>query len=1234
MSNAFNSIYTEENKNAFKIHFILNTTGLDVLKSALEAEIKNRLSFDLKNKLLNNIGTNLNSTNIEQHLRSSISDALANQILNNLSRRRTVANVQELESEISYVFNTTNFLTYFLRDAHNQRYTDHSGRLNFLLNIDTNRKISEYVTIYNNYPDNMSLFDISNSYNIARGFDNYLNFILRSRSISFKPTNGWKNEFNEYHDQTSDDSVAANIDNLHLIRNTFYGHLESYAIESTRFIELKDKITAIVKNLEPDLAKQNEYLNRIDKVINKTIFTDKDLICYHNEIINLLKNNVDEIGQINQEIKNSIAQIEAINETNGKEMNEKLNKLILDLNRSLDENLSSKLVEAFSSLNIEKLLEAHSNKIVEQVSNKIEETEKNLAAGIESIKLEHKDSASKINEKLDIINETIKSKNPDERDIETDLPSFQIKNMVKNSNSNFEEMKQKLLEYKQIIFYGPPGIGKTSNAVNFANYLLNELNSPWIVLWFKSDNEENFLSDLRTFNDLYNSYRENHEHKYLIQYLKARLGSFIEKRFLIILDNLDSKFEAMENFLANIPNNVFVAITSRDKNILELIKKEAKIEINYFTEEQSKHYFNNKEFGCKRKFNDEEKRKLNKYFANGEVLAYDLSLLVSVLNDDEEIQLDDLFDGYEELCDRIFKKLYEKISKKSENAWKILKYCTLISPDDIPKFLLEKLFQIGRNEYINIFSILKRNSLIKYYKLDKEVETEYYRVHKRTQEMVQKVMNGIDKDEEDLRAKLITVLTEEFPQVNMFNVNTDWEKAKILFSHINQVYKTNKINNYFLLNLKVALYYEHILFDNETSMEYIKLNLSSHESLDAYLKAISFGIMGQLFYKSLKFTASEKYFNHAIKILESLEKTGDRNAEILNYLGYFYNSFGVLLICRKRFPEAESKLKQAYETFMKINKNENNYFLIQVYNSMCICNQRQGKFENAIECYNKSLEIIEKNPNLKLNSFYKSVMSINEINHAIEAIAESEPENAIELSKKQIRIFENLYHANFYHPELAFSYQTTGMLYRDNSKLDFSLEYFKKAEEVYLKAFNQKGNMSLVELYLDMGFIYYNKGEFQKSIDYFDKAEILFHGKIHYLIVLCYLRKSYSLIEQNEFDNAKDVLKLAIPVYEELASKPKKDEDLDLLSAESIKNSNLHLLMTNCYRNLANCSIASEEAEDSIKYYEKAIKICKKNLKDDKESLKKLYCEISNVYKILGNQDNASLYLKLAHEVK
>ena len=508
MANAFNSINTEENKNAFKIHFILNTIGLEVFKSALEREIKSKLPNELKNKIVNNIGADLSLANIEQNLRRlMISDALANQILSISSQITPLLNIQQLEAQISYVFNQTNFLACFLEDSCDQRYQS-----KYILH-EANSKVKEYKRINGHYPNDLSAFDISNSYNIARGFDNYLNFTLRSRSISFKPRDGWKNNFNEYHDQTTDNSLAANIDNLHLIRNTFYGHLESYAILSTRFIELKDKITAIVKSLEPDLAKQNECLNRIDIVINKSTFADKDLICYHNEIIDLLKNNVDEIGEISQEIRNSIAQIEAINEANLREMNEKLNKLIIDLNKSLDENLRSKLVEAFSRLSIEKLLEAHSNKIVEQVSNKIEETEKNLAAGIESIKLEQKDSASKLNEKLDIIIETKKLNKCKDCDIETDLPSFQIKNMVQNSNSNFEEIKQKLLEYKQIVFYGPPGIGKTSNAVKFADYL--RLNSPWVALWFKSDNEENFLSDLRAFNDLYNSYRENHEHKYL-----------------------------------------------------------------------------------------------------------------------------------------------------------------------------------------------------------------------------------------------------------------------------------------------------------------------------------------------------------------------------------------------------------------------------------------------------------------------------------------------------------------------------------------------------------------------------------------------------------------------------------------------------------------------------------------------------------------------------------------------
>jgi tetratricopeptide (TPR) repeat protein len=435
-----------------------------------------------------------------------------------------------------------------------------------------------------------------------------------------------------------------------------------------------------------------------------------------------------------------------------------------------------------------------------------------------------------------------------------------------------------------------------------------------------------------------------------------------------------------------------------------------------------------------------------------------------------------------------------------------------------------------------------------------------------------------------------------------------------------------------LLNLKVASYHEYILFDDETSMEYIKLNISHHESLDPYFKAISLGKMGELFAKSLKFTASEKYFISSINILEDLKKNVLWNEEILNDLAYLYNSYAYLCICRTNFCEAESRLKQAFEAYMKINKDENHPFLINVYYNMGLCNHKQNKTENAMKYYIKCLEIIEKNPELKLDYYFKSIVHINEIDNCIQDIAETDPETAIELSKKKTKIYESLYQSK-YHPDLAFSYQTTAMLYKNNSKLDLSLEYFEKAEQVYLKAFNQKGNMSLVALYLNIGSIYYNKGEFQKSIDYYDKAENVFHGEIHYLMIACYLSKSYSLFEQNEFDKAKDVLKQALPIYEELVSKTKID-DLDFLSAQSIKNPNLHSLMVNCYQNIAKCAILSEDAEDSIKYFEKAIKICKKNLKEDKEILKKLYCDMSDAYKISGNQDNASLYLKLAHEVK
>jgi replication-associated recombination protein RarA len=76
---------------------------------------------------------------------------------------------------------------------------------------------------------------------------------------------------------------------------------------------------------------------------------------------------------------------------------------------------------------------------------------------------------------------------------------------------------------KCLVLHGSPGIGKTSNAINFA-WRMNDENN-WIGLWFNSETSGKFMVDLEALTDLMkDTNSENRTFEYRSQLIKKRVS--------------------------------------------------------------------------------------------------------------------------------------------------------------------------------------------------------------------------------------------------------------------------------------------------------------------------------------------------------------------------------------------------------------------------------------------------------------------------------------------------------------------------------------------------------------------------------------------------------------------------------------------------------------------------------------------------------------------------------------
>ena len=225
--------------------------------------------------------------------------------------------------------------------------------------------------------------------------------------------------------------------------------------------------------------------------------------------------------------------------------------------------------------------------------------------------------------------------------LESSIPYRNIEDLVENLD--LENLEYSLIQSRLVVLHGPPRVGKTTNALYFAQKKSRQT-LEWNVQWFRAETKETFMNDLQELNKLINPSYEEQSFADVIFLLQNGLKKSQEetKNFLFVFDNLieDKNENWIENFLKSMPDNVFALITSRDADFLiksDTTEKQV-VEVNYFTKEQAKNFFN-KRISPDRKFTESEQNLLESRFNEGRP-DY-LNSLVDKLNESELLSVVD-----------------------------------------------------------------------------------------------------------------------------------------------------------------------------------------------------------------------------------------------------------------------------------------------------------------------------------------------------------------------------------------------------------------------------------------------------------------------------------------------------------------------------------------------------------------------------------------------------------------
>ena len=105
----------------------------------------------------------------------------------------------------------------------------------------------------------------------------------------------------------------------------------------------------------------------------------------------------------------------------------------------------------------------------------------------------------------------------------------------------------------------------------------------------------------------------------------------------------------------------------------------------------------------------------------------------------------------------------------------------------------------------------------------------------------------------------------------------------------------------------------------------------------------------------------------------------------------------------------------------------------------------------------------------------------------------NELDNALQYSKQALTI--QLKTVGNKHPELAYTYEILGNIYKKRKENSQSLQNFQKALKLRLSLKESNDRNDIANLYSEIGSVYSEMEDFDRALDYFNKA-LLLHNNL------------------------------------------------------------------------------------------------------------------------------------------
>jgi tetratricopeptide (TPR) repeat protein len=320
-----------------------------------------------------------------------------------------------------------------------------------------------------------------------------------------------------------------------------------------------------------------------------------------------------------------------------------------------------------------------------------------------------------------------------------------------------------------------------------------------------------------------------------------------------------------------------------------------------------------------------------------------------------------------------------------------------------------KLIDIERvDELEKIYKILKNNSVVE---IIKKLEVKCFNVHRRTQEMVRRIINATNEAECLERRRNQTVV-DKFDISQSYD-KKEWNISKLLVPNIFLALKSKYVCKEQLVNIynKLGTYYSYVMVDYDLAKKYQEDSLS-----------LNYSIYGP----------NEN--NPAI-------------ANSLNQLAASYAGLG-------KFQESlKFSLRSLDMNYAIYGQNENSPAITSSLNNVARTYNKLGHFQKGLEFNLRALAMLyaiygqnENNPQIatSLNNVFSTYYYWgSSIKEKFKGVAFQFNKKAIEYQIKSIQMLEVIFNHS-QHPHLAVAYTNLGQIYVETNDVRNALKFILK----------------------------------------------------------------------------------------------------------------------------------------------------------------------------------------------